>query len=119
LIELWQLAQLGRQPFELIVADLKHGLESDHEQINRISHVEVLELRQLADFCWQRREQVFVDLKAKARDAGSDCDMSATSVPHFETLQIGQQTELRRKRPELVRGDLKTTCLWSNRARSL
>jgi hypothetical protein len=26
-LELRQLAQLGRQPFELVVADLKHGLE--------------------------------------------------------------------------------------------
>ncbi len=32
--ELWQLAQLGRQPFELIVADLERGLESDHDLTN-------------------------------------------------------------------------------------
>jgi hypothetical protein len=33
--ELWQLAQLARQPFELVVADLEHRLEkSVHDPIN-------------------------------------------------------------------------------------
>jgi hypothetical protein len=31
--ELRQLAQLGRQPFELIVLDLKHALASDHDSL--------------------------------------------------------------------------------------
>jgi len=44
--------------------------------------------------------------------------MHLPRVPHVETLQIGQQTELGRKRRELVAGDLKTTCLWSDPARS-
>jgi hypothetical protein len=32
--ELRQLAQLGRQPFQLIVADLEHGLGLTHDLIN-------------------------------------------------------------------------------------
>jgi hypothetical protein len=33
-LELRQLAQLGRQPFELIGVDLEHRLVSDHDPIN-------------------------------------------------------------------------------------
>jgi hypothetical protein len=33
-IERRQLAQLGRQPFELIFVDLKHRFESDHDPTN-------------------------------------------------------------------------------------
>jgi hypothetical protein len=50
--ELWQLAQLGRQPFELIVEDLEHRGQITTQPI-RIPHREQLELSQLADFCWQ------------------------------------------------------------------
>jgi hypothetical protein len=34
--ELRQLAQLGRQPFELIVGDLGTNLRSDHDPINSV-----------------------------------------------------------------------------------
>jgi len=59
--ELWQLAQLSRQPLELIVVHLTgdgrqitiHSIQSSHE--------EMLELCQLADR-WQRRELVVVGL---------------------------------------------------------
>ena len=76
----------------------------------RISHVELLDLSQLADFCRQRRELVVGGLKA--------CDTSQIKideprVPHEEPLKIGQQTELGRKRPELVVGDLNTSGVWS------
>jgi hypothetical protein len=40
-------------------------------------------------------------------------------LSYGEPLEIGQQTELRRERRELVAGDLKTPRLWSDRARSL
>jgi hypothetical protein len=74
----------------------------------RISHVELLDLSQLADFCWQGRELVVGGLKA--------CDTSQIKIqlprmPHEEYLQIGQQAELGRKRRELVAPDLKTTRL--------
>jgi hypothetical protein len=74
----------------------------------RLSYVKHLELSQLTDFCWQRRELVVGGLKA--------CDTSQIKideprVPHVELLQIAQQTEFRRKRLELVAVDLKTTCL--------
>jgi hypothetical protein len=116
LTEKRQLAKLGRQPFELIVARLAHGLGQTTIHSIRISHQERLELSQLADFCWQRRELVVADLKA--RDGGQ-IKTHLPRVPHVETLQIGQQTELGRKRRELVVEDLKTTCLWSDRARAL
>jgi hypothetical protein len=61
--ELWQLVQLDRQPFELIVADLEHTLESDPDHSIRISHVEPLELCHAADICRQQRELVARDLK--------------------------------------------------------
>ncbi len=70
--------------------------------------MEQLELSQLADFCWQRSELVVVDLKA--RDM-SEIKIDEPRLPHVEPLQFGQQTELRRKRRELVVGDLKTTWL--------
>jgi hypothetical protein len=38
LVEHWQLAQLGRQPFELIVVDLGHTLGSDDDPPIRFSH---------------------------------------------------------------------------------
>jgi hypothetical protein len=65
--ELRQLAQLGRQPFELIVVDLKHALGQITTQAIRFSHVEPLELCQLADFYWQRRELILADLKERWR----------------------------------------------------
>jgi hypothetical protein len=58
--ELRQLAQLDRQPFELIVVELKRTLGSDHDPLNSISYAERPELCQLAD--WQRRELVVIDL---------------------------------------------------------
>jgi hypothetical protein len=60
-----QLAQIGRQPFEQIVADLEHRTRSDHDHSIRISHVEPFELSQLADFYRQRREPVVVRLKGR------------------------------------------------------
>ncbi len=70
----------------------------------RLSHVELLELSQLADFFWQRRELVGADLKA--RDT-SQTEIDEPRVPHVEPLEIGQQTKLGRKRSELVVEDLK------------
>jgi hypothetical protein len=70
--ELRQLAQLGRQPLELIDADLEHALASDHGLFDSNSYVDLLELSQLADFSRQRRELVVADLKPRDRDAWSD-----------------------------------------------
>jgi hypothetical protein len=70
----------------------------------RISHRELLELSQLADFSWERRQLVVADLKA--RDAWS-VKIHLPRVPHVEPLEIGQQTELGRKRLELIAADLK------------
>jgi hypothetical protein len=72
----------------------------------RISYSEPLELCQLADFRWQRRELVVFGLKR--RDMGQIM-IQLARVPHVEPLQIGQQKELGRKRRELVVGGLKTT----------
>ena len=104
--ELRQMAQLGRQPFELIVVDLKHDAGQITTQPIRISHGEPLKPRQLADFCRERRELVVADLNACG--ARSDND-PLPRVPHVEPLEIGQQTELGRKRREVVAFDLKTT----------
>jgi len=82
----------------------------------QISHVERLELGQLADFRWQRRELVVGDLEA--RDMGQ-IKIHLPRMPHVDNLQIGQQTKLGRKRRELVAVDLRTTCMWLDRARSL
>jgi hypothetical protein len=82
-----------------------------NDPLNSISHVEPLELCQLADFRWQRRELVVGDLEARE---GGQIKIHPLRSPHVETLQIGQQTELGRKRRELVADDLKTTCLWSD-----
>jgi hypothetical protein len=79
---------------------------SDHDHSIRVSHVELLELCQLADFSWQRRELVVGELKA--RDTGQIM-IHLPLVPHVEFLQIGQQTELGRKRCELVAVDLEQT----------
>jgi hypothetical protein len=103
-----QPAQLSRQPFELIVVDLKHGLDQMTIHSIRFSHVEMLEQCQLADFRWQRRELIAADLKA--RDGG-EIKIRLPRLPHVERLEIGQQTELRRKRRKLVAVDLKTTWL--------
>jgi hypothetical protein len=100
--ELRQLAQLGRQPFELIVVDLKRELGQITIHSVRISYSEPHELSQLADFCWERREPVLVDLRARGQ-----LKIQLHLVPHVELLQIGQQTELGRKRRELVAPDLK------------
>jgi hypothetical protein len=50
----------------------------------------------------------------KARDESDPRLMSIECLPHVETLQIGQQTELGRKRLELVSVDLKQRGFWSN-----
>ncbi len=64
--ELRQLAQLGRQPLELVVENLKHKLEVRSRSTQfEFSYCEMLEQRQLADFSWQRRELVVADLKAR------------------------------------------------------
>jgi hypothetical protein len=103
--ELRQLAQLGRQPFEPIEADLEHGLGQITIQSTRISYAELLELFQLADFSWQRRELIHADLKNASQ-------VNVTIIlprllSHFENPQFAQQTELGRKRRELVVPDLK------------
>jgi hypothetical protein len=71
----------------------------------RLSHVEPLELCELAHFCCQRRELVVADLNA--RDT-SQTKIDEPRVPHVEHPEIAQQTELGRKRLELVVEDLKT-----------
>jgi hypothetical protein len=76
--------------------------------------MEPLELSQLADFFWQRRELVVVDLEA--RDAGSDHDPLLPRLPHVEPLEIGQQTELGRKRRELVALDLNNAAMVRSRS---
>jgi hypothetical protein len=78
--ELRQLAQLHRQPFDLIVADLEHITRSDPDHSIRMSHVEPLELCQFADFCWQRRELIAADLKAGDVGSNSNCDPPASSA---------------------------------------
>jgi hypothetical protein len=100
-----QLAQLGRQPFELIVGDLERTLEVRSRSTQfRGSYVEPLELCELADFRWQRSELVEADLKA--RDTSQINIVDEPRVPHVENLQIGQQKEFRRKRRDLVFVDL-------------
>jgi len=74
----------------------------------RIRYCEPLEPCQLADFRWQRRELIVAGLKA--RD-DNQIMILLPQEPHFELLQTGQQTELGRKRRELVAGDLKTPWL--------
>jgi hypothetical protein len=68
--ELRQPAQVGRKPCELIVADPQTRGPTDLSQItsksSRVSHIEPLELCQLADFGWQRRELVAVGLNEHA-----------------------------------------------------
>jgi hypothetical protein len=68
--EFRQLAELGRKPFEVVVADLAHGLGQITIHSIRISHAEPPELRKLADFSWQRRELVVEDLKARRGGGG-------------------------------------------------
>jgi hypothetical protein len=77
----------------------------------RLSYVELLELCQLADFCWQGRELVAGDLNA--RDTGQ-IKIDEPRVPHEEPIEIGQHTELGRKRRELVAVDLKQHGFWSD-----
>ncbi len=70
----------------------------------RESHIELLERCQLADFCWQRRELVVVDLKTRKCVVRSAIYLP--QMPHDEMLEIGQQTERGRKRRELIATDL-------------
>jgi hypothetical protein len=72
------------------------------------SHVELLEPRQLADFRWQRFELVAVSLLG-ARDIGEKLTIQLSRVPHYDFLEIAQQTELGRKRLELIAANLEST----------
>jgi hypothetical protein len=80
--KLRQLAQDDRQPSELVVEDLEQP-GSDHDPLNAnfLSHGENLELCQLADFCWQRRELIPADLKGRVVvRSRSSCHECRTSI---------------------------------------
>jgi hypothetical protein len=101
-----QLAQLGRQPFELVVVDLERHTELREIRIHleRVSHMKPLEIGQMANFLWQRRELVAVSLKTKNTRVRHS---QKPGLPHVEHLETDQQTERR----ELVVVDLKSTWL--------
>jgi hypothetical protein len=86
-LELRQLDQRGRQPLELVVADLHKVQWSERSAMLDAafvaSHVEHAEMHQTADFGGQRSELVALGL-AKRLDL--DLDPLCTWPPHIEPL---------------------------------
>jgi hypothetical protein len=110
--EIWQLAQLGRQPFELVVVDLEHTLEVRSRSTQ-----------------FEFRTESCSSCRSWPISAGSDVSwlpptwkhvtqgqikIHLPRVPHVKLLEIGQQTELGGKRRQLVAVDLKHHGFWSD-----
>jgi hypothetical protein len=111
-LELRQLAQRDRQPFELVVVDLEHRLEvrsrSNQFEIRTESSSSCRSwpISAGSDVSWLPPIWKHVTHQIKIK-------IHLPRVPHVEKLQIGKQTELGRKRHELVVGDLKQHGFWS------